>query len=48
MLAGLTLIDGRLSKTAGRAYDGHVAPGVPGLQANLGAEVDLPAWICRA
>ncbi|MCB4803262.1 iron complex outermembrane receptor protein [Methylobacterium brachiatum] len=45
VLAGLTLIDGRLSKTAGRAYDGHVAPGVPGLQANLGGEVDLPAWM---
>ncbi|MDF2602489.1 MAG: TonB-dependent siderophore receptor, partial [Methylobacterium brachiatum] len=45
VLGGLTLVDGRLTKTAAGLFNGHVAPGVPSMQANLGAEVDLPAWI---
>ncbi|MEL6064487.1 MULTISPECIES: TonB-dependent receptor [unclassified Methylobacterium] len=47
VLAGLTLIDGRLAKTAGGTFDGHVAPGVPAAQANLGGELDLPAWLAK-
>ncbi|AYO84297.1 TonB-dependent receptor [Methylobacterium brachiatum] len=45
VLGGLTLVDGRLTKTAAGLFNGHVAPGVPSVQANLGGEVDLPAWI---
>ncbi|TXN44142.1 TonB-dependent receptor [Methylobacterium sp. WL7] len=45
VLGGLTLLDGRLSRTAGGLFDGHVAPGVPNAQVNLGGEVDLPASI---
>ncbi|MCJ2086029.1 TonB-dependent receptor [Methylobacterium sp. E-005] len=47
VLAGLTLIDGRLGKTAGGSFDGHVAPGVPTAQANLGGELDLPPWLAK-
>ncbi|MCB4800851.1 iron complex outermembrane receptor protein [Methylobacterium brachiatum] len=42
LLGGITLLDGRLVKTAGGAFDGKVAPGVPAVQLNLTAEVDLP------
>lgn len=42
LLGGITLLDGRLVKTAGGAFDGKVAPGVPPVQLNLTAEVDLP------
>ncbi|MET0746467.1 MAG: TonB-dependent receptor, partial [Microvirga sp.] len=47
VLGGLTLSDGRLVKTEAGRFDGHVAPGVPNVQANLGGEVDLPAWMLR-
>lgn len=47
VLGGLTLSDGRLVKTEAGRFDGHVAPGVPTVQANLGGEVDLPAWMLR-
>ena len=47
VLAGLTLMDGRLAKTASGAFDGHVAPGTPAVQGNLGGEVDLPAWLLK-
>ena len=42
VLGGVTLADGRLTKTAAGTFNGHVAPGVPNVQANLGGEVDLP------
>ena len=44
-LGGVTLLDGRLTKTEGGAFDGRVAPGAPAAQVNLGGEVDLPAWM---
>lgn len=47
VLAGLTLSDGRLTKTEGHAYDGHVAPGVPVVQASLGGEIDLPPRLLK-
>lgn len=47
VLAGLTLTDGRLTKTAKGAFDGNVAPGAPATLASLGGEVDLPAWILK-
>ena len=45
LLGGVTLLDGRLTKTAGGIFNGKVAPGVPDAQFNLGAEVDLPRWL---
>ncbi|MCJ2072834.1 TonB-dependent siderophore receptor [Methylobacterium sp. J-030] len=47
VLAGLTLLDGRLARTAGGLSDGHVAPGAPAAQLSLGGEVDLPAWLLK-
>jgi hypothetical protein len=47
VLAGLTLIDGRLAKTAGGTVDGHVAPGMPVAQVNLGGALDLPPWLAK-
>lgn len=47
VLAGLTLLDGRLARTAAGGYDGRVAPGAPAAQISLGGEVDLPAWLLR-
>ena len=44
ILGGLTLLDGRLVRTAGGTYDGNQAPSVPHIQANLGAEWD-PRWM---
>jgi len=42
VLGGVTLIDGRLTKTAGGDNDGNKAIGVPTLQMNVGAEWDTP------
>ncbi|HVJ41567.1 MAG TPA: TonB-dependent receptor [Dongiaceae bacterium] len=42
VLGGVTLIDGKLTKTAGGSDDGNTAIGVPTLQLNAGAEWDTP------
>ena len=42
LLGGLMLINAVLAKTAGGLTDGWVAPGVPGVQLNLGGEWDTP------
>lgn len=47
VLAGLTLLDGRLARTAAGTFNGHVAPGAPAAQLSLGGEVDLPAWMLK-
>ena len=44
VVGGLSLIDGRLVKTQGGAFDGNVALGVPAVQLNLYGEYDLP-WL---
>lgn len=44
LLGGATFFDGRLVRTAGNAFDGKVAPGVPDVQFNLYGEYDLP-WL---
>lgn len=43
LLGGATLIDGRLTRTAGGANDGNAAVGVPRFQANVGLEWDTPS-----
>ncbi|WP_133123164.1 TonB-dependent receptor, partial [Methylobacterium frigidaeris] len=45
LLGGVTFLDGRLVNTAGRQFDGNVAPGVPDVAFNLYGEVDLPPWL---
>lgn len=47
VLAGLTLLDGHLARTAGGLYDGRTAPAAPAVQLSLGGELDLPAWILK-
>ncbi|MPZ39509.1 MAG: TonB-dependent siderophore receptor [Rhizobiales bacterium] len=42
LLGGVAFIDGRLTKTAGGANDGHKAQGVADVNVNLGAEWDTP------
>ncbi len=42
LLGGISLLDGVLTKTAGGIDNGKMAPGVPHVQLNLGAEYDLP------
>lgn len=42
LLGGATIIDARLSGTAGGRSDGRVPPGVPDRQISLQAEYDLP------
>jgi iron complex outermembrane receptor protein len=42
VLGGVTLIDGRLTKTSGGDNDNNIAIGVPTLQMNAGAEWDMP------
>jgi iron complex outermembrane receptor protein len=42
VLGGITLLDGRLTRTANRAFDGNKAPGVPDVQLNIGGEWDTP------
>ncbi|HVJ34052.1 MAG TPA: TonB-dependent receptor [Terriglobia bacterium] len=42
VLGGATLIDGKLTKTAGGSNDGNKAIGVPTFQLNAGAEWDTP------
>lgn len=42
ILGGLTLMEGTLTTTAGGAFDGNRAPGVPKVLINLGGEVDVP------
>ncbi|WP_427313328.1 TonB-dependent receptor [Cupriavidus sp. H39] len=44
LLGGVTLIDGEITKSPTAANVGKTAIGVPDLQANLGAEWDLP-WM---
>lgn len=44
VLGGLSLLDGTLTKTAVAANVGNTPIGVPNVQANLGAEWDLP-WL---
>ncbi|MFS8978736.1 TonB-dependent siderophore receptor [Cupriavidus necator] len=44
LLGGITLIDGEITKSATAANIGKTAIGVPEMQANLGAEWDLP-WV---
>ncbi|MGY4304470.1 iron complex outermembrane receptor protein [Bradyrhizobium sp. USDA 4369] len=44
VLGGLAFLDGTLTKTAVASNVGHTPIGVPNLQANLGAEWDLP-WV---
>ncbi|MCP1550280.1 MULTISPECIES: TonB-dependent receptor [Methylorubrum] len=45
LIGGASFIDGRLVNTAGGAFDGRVAPGVPAFALNLYGEVDLPPWL---
>lgn len=47
VLGGFSALDGRLVRTDSALINGNVAPGVPDIQLNLGAEVDLPAWIAE-
>ncbi len=42
LLGGLTLVEAELKKTAGGAFDGNTAIGVPETQANFNVEWDLP------
>ena len=42
VLGGVTVIDGRLTKTSGGDNDNNIAIGVPTLQMNVGAEWDTP------
>jgi iron complex outermembrane receptor protein len=42
LLGGITLLQGRLTRTAGGTNNGRTAPGVPDVQVNLGAEWDTP------
>jgi iron complex outermembrane recepter protein len=42
ILGGVTLLDARLTKTAGHVNDGYYAIGAPDLQSNLGVEWDTP------
>ncbi len=42
LLGGIMLINAVLAKTAGGTTDGWQAPGVPGVQLNLGGEWDTP------
>lgn len=42
ILGGVTLLDARLTKTAGHINDGDYAIGAPDLQGNLGVEWDTP------
>jgi len=42
VLGGLSLVDATLTGTANGANNGNDAPGVPGIQVNLGAEWDVP------
>lgn len=44
VLGGLSLLDGTLTKTAVAANVGNTPIGVPNVQANIGAEWDLP-WV---
>ncbi|WP_442895030.1 TonB-dependent receptor [Bradyrhizobium sp. AZCC 1578] len=44
VLGGVSLLDGTLTKTAIAANVGHTPIGVPNVQANIGAEWDLP-WV---
>lgn len=47
LLGGVTLLDGRLERTAGGLTDGRTAPGVPDVQLNLYGEYDLPFALAR-
>lgn len=42
LLGGISLIDGRITQSPQNVYNGHVAPGVPFTNINLGAEWDTP------
>lgn len=42
ILGGVTMLDARLTRTAGHINDGHHAIGAPDLQGNLGVEWDTP------
>jgi iron complex outermembrane receptor protein len=42
VLGGITLLEGRLTRTANGTLDGRVATGVPDVQMNFGAEWDTP------
>jgi iron complex outermembrane receptor protein len=42
VLGGLMYIDSELKDTVGGAFDGNRAPAMPKLNANLGAELDIP------
>jgi iron complex outermembrane receptor protein len=42
LIGGVTLIEGRLERTAGGTLDGRTAPGVPQAQVSLYGEYDLP------
>lgn len=42
VLGGVTVLDGRLLRTAGGMYEGNKAIGAPEYQANLGVEWDTP------
>jgi len=43
VLGGLMYIDSELKDTVGGSFDGNRAPATPRLNANLGAELDIPA-----
>ena len=43
VLGGLMYIDSELKSTVGGTFDGNTAPATPKLNANLGAELDIPA-----
>ncbi|WP_432257316.1 TonB-dependent receptor [Cupriavidus sp. TMH.W2] len=43
LLGGVTVMDPKLTKTAGGTNDGHQAVGVPNVQGNLGLEWDIPS-----
>lgn len=43
VLGGLMYIDSELKDTVGGSFDGNRAPATPKLNANLGAELDIPA-----
>lgn len=42
LIGGASFIDAKLARTQGGANDGNKAVGVPGTQANMGAEWDMP------
>ena len=44
VLGGVMLLDPKLTSTAGGVNNGRWAPGVPGLQVNLGADWTLPFY----